>query len=99
MISVTKASKKVGWLMTQKDSGYIEFCFDKTKRGSRRQTLPDYYLPNGIIYFGPAEAMQQLSKNTSYLIPFLMQEDVSIDIDSKEDLQEAAKALNKEINV
>lgn len=94
LMSITRAPKKVGWLMEEKESGYIGFCFNSLKRSSRRQALPDYYLPNGVIYFAPTEVMEHLSKNTSHILPFLMDDAVSIDIDSKEDLREAAGILN-----
>lgn len=94
LISMTRAPKKVGWLMEDKASGYVGFCFDISRRSSRRQALPDYYFPNGVIYFGPTAIMEHLSKDTSRILPFLMDKEVSIDIDSKEDLREAADILN-----
>lgn len=94
LISIISAPKKVGWLMYKKDSSYIDFCFDKKKRKSRRQELPDYYFPNGAIYFGPTEIMMHLSKNTSRILPFMMDEEASIDIDSPEDLGRAEHVLN-----
>ena len=94
LISIISAPKKVGWLMHKKDSSYIDFCFDKKRRKSRRQELPDYYFPNGAIYFGPTEIMLRLSKGASRLLPFLMEEKVSIDIDSPDDLKKAEHVLN-----
>lgn len=93
LISVVSAPKKLGWLMQKKKSGYIEFCFDNSQRKSRRQELADYYLPNGAIYFGPARLMTRLSVHTSHLVPFIMGQESSIDIDSKKDLEEAAIKL------
>src|SRR3989338_576237 len=94
LISIIPAPKKVGWLMHKRDHSYIDFCFYKKRRKSRRQELPDYYLPNGVIYFGPTEVMMHLSKNTSRMLPFMMDQGVSIDIDSPEDLKSAAHVLN-----
>ncbi len=99
LISVTRAPKKVGWLMQQNQSGYIGFCFDDSQRGSRRQDLPEYYFPNGVIYLGLTTVMQHLSKNVSRLLPFMMESEVSIDIDSKKDLQEAMKILRNRIGI
>lgn len=95
LISVTTAPPKAGWLMQKKDSGYIEYCFDQTQRKSRRQELPDYYWPNGAIYFGPTASMLNLSQNILSILPFFMPDDVSADIDSQQDLQKVAKIFDQ----
>jgi len=94
LVSVTLAPRKVGWLMQKKDSVYIDFCFDISNVKRLRQEMSDYYLPNGAIYFGPIGILKKQGFYTPQVLPFLMKDTVSIDIDSPKDLEEALKIFN-----
>jgi len=93
LMSVVTLHQKSGWIMQMVESGYIEFCLDLTKERRNRQKNPNFYLPNGAIYFGPTKNMEELSSTTAKTMPFIMSQESSIDIDSKEDLKEAQKIL------
>ncbi len=93
LVSVVKAPKKNAWLMEENAKGYVGFCLG-TKKNKRRQALPDYYLPNGIIFFGPAEVIQKEGFYSRRTLPFVMEEDISIDVDTSEDLRRALEIHN-----
>jgi CMP-N-acetylneuraminic acid synthetase len=76
-----------------KDSGHVYSHYDMDLKNPRRQNLPDCYTPNGAIYIASTDNFNGFySKNN---IPFIMNKDVSIDIDCHKDLKKAIKALCK----
>ncbi len=91
LVSVTKAPVKTGWLLEKNSKGYIDFCFDIKGQKIRRQNIPRYYLPNGLIYMAPIKRIYKGSFYSSCTLPFVMDEEVSIDIDSMEDFEVALK--------
>ena len=93
LVSVTEISSKYGWIMCKKEDGYINFCFEISKDKLFRKNLPQYYLPNGAIYMAPADVARRSSFYTTYTLPFVMDKEVSVDIDSKNDLENALEVL------
>ncbi len=91
LVSVVKAPAKAGWLMGQGPKGYIDFCFDVKGQKQRRQNIPSYYFPNGLIYLAPVAVIGKGSFYSSRTLPFLMDDSVSVDIDSKEDFNRALR--------
>jgi CMP-N,N'-diacetyllegionaminic acid synthase len=92
LISVTKAPQKVGWLLERKTGGYIDFCFDAVKNSTiMRQKNPEFYLPNGLIYIASCATINRARFYNGRSIPFVMSEDVSADIDTREDFDRALK--------
>jgi CMP-N-acetylneuraminic acid synthetase len=91
LVSVVKAPDKTGWLMEQSPKGYIDFCFDVKGQKQRRQNIPSYYLPNGLIYLAPVGVIGKGSFYSSRTLPFVMDDGVSVDIDSKEDFNRALR--------
>ncbi|MBL8014459.1 MAG: acylneuraminate cytidylyltransferase family protein [Candidatus Omnitrophica bacterium] len=91
LVSVTQAPFKAGWLMEQKRSGYIDYCFDIKGQKRRRQNIPSYYLPNGLIYLAPVSVIRRGSFYSLRTIPFVMDESVSVDIDERSDFDRALK--------
>jgi CMP-N-acetylneuraminic acid synthetase len=75
--------------MEVKDSGYINFCVVKSIQHMRRQNAPSYYYPNGAIYLAAAKTWEADDFLSRYRIPYVMDEDVSIDIDSQQDFDQA----------
>lgn len=91
LVSVVKAPAKAGWLMKEFPKGYIDFCFDVKGQKQRRQNIPSYYFPNGLVYLAPASVIGKGSFYSSRTLPFLMEESVSVDIDSREDFNRALR--------
>ena len=59
------------------------------KRAAFRQMLPDYYMPNGAIFFCNLSRFKK-SFYTNKVISYVMNKKVSLDID---DLQDFKKGL------
>ena len=60
----------------------------------RRQDLPPVYVPNGALYiFTVAAFRQQGTIPKSKLVPFVMLESESVDVDSEEDLRLCSRYL------
>ncbi|MBN1870844.1 MAG: acylneuraminate cytidylyltransferase family protein [Candidatus Omnitrophica bacterium] len=89
LISVTPAPMKTGWLMHQNAAGYVQFSLDFTRGKHRRQEMPQMYFPNGFIYFGPVGIMERIGSVTEMMIPYVTSKDISVDVDSLDDLKEA----------
>ncbi len=89
LISVTQVDSKALWVMGEDDdSGYIFNHFDvNLSDNSRRQALPDCYVPNGAIYLAKVDGFQGFyGKQTR---SYLMDEISSLDIDYQADLDRA----------
>jgi len=94
LAAVCKVSQKYGWLLRQSGpAGNLRFCFDVEGRNPRRQNIEDdLFLPNGAIFIVKGGEFSQgfYGEDT---VPYVMEPDVSIDIDSIEELNAAEKAL------
>ena len=101
LVSVMKAPDKVGWLMEKKNS-YVDFHF-KLSAGQKmnRQSLPRYYLPTGAIYVGPVAVIKKSKTDfyTGHVLPFEMDGEISMDIDTVEDFAEVAKIMETKITL
>ena len=86
LVSVSLAPKKTSWIMEKKGK-YLNFVFKK--RAAFRQMLPDYYMPNGAIFFCNLSRFKK-SFYTNKVISYVMNKKVSLDID---DLQDFKKGL------
>lgn len=61
---------------------------------TRRQDLPSVFMPNGALYiFTVAEFLRDQKIPRSHLIPYIMSEADSLDIDTPNDLFEAEQAI------
>jgi len=87
LVSVTEVEKKYGWLMQKDESGYIQFSFDFKKDQYNRQKLTPLFMPNGLIYIAPVEVYKDSHFYTENTLPFVMEKDISVDIDSQEDIE------------
>ena len=94
LVSVTIAPKAVVWLLEKNTSGYLDFCFPLTAQKLRRQASPRYYLPNGVIFLGPLGRARKRLFYTARTLPFVMPENASVDIDTKEDFTRALELFN-----
>lgn len=97
MVSVSNVASKYGWLMQKKNNDYIRFSFEIKKGKLLRQELPEYYLPNGAIYFAPTKNFSKKGFYGDNVLPYVMDEDRSIDIDTKEDLEKTKKILGERL--
>ena len=94
LVSVTIAPKAVPWLLEKNTSGYIDFCFPVTAPHPQRQVSLGYYLPNGVIFLGPLGRARKRLFYTARTLPFVMPENASVDIDTKEDFTRALELFN-----
>jgi len=94
MVSVVQLSEKYGYVMREDEKGYANFCFDVKSYNMRRQDMSKYYLPNGAIYFGKVQTVLEEGFYTEQTLLFPMNVSVSVDIDSKDDLDKALKLFN-----
>ena len=92
LVSVRQMSRKYGWLMKINVSGYIDFI-NKSPLEVQRQDLPELYLPNGAIFMGAMDVVEQRGFYTDKTLHFIMDEKDSIDIDTAKDLELALKNL------
>lgn len=93
LASVYSVGQKHGWIMeAAKDGRYIQFCLDVNSDNPQRQRMQSYYLPNGSIFIvkghGCAEGLYR--NNT---LPFVMNWEDSVDIDTLDDFQQAERVL------
>lgn len=71
-------------------NGELISIFDERLSNARRQDLPKCFYPNGAIYgFRVSEFLKRGGFPSNGSFPYVMSEDESIDIDTKEDLLEA----------
>ncbi len=97
LISVTQLDRKANWGMLIED-GVLEKMVPNAT--SRRQGLPDLYVPNGAIYIS---RVGDLIVNDSFIgdrcVPYIMDADRSVDIDTGADLRRAESLLNPDPKV
>lgn len=98
LISVILAQRKAALLMQRNKKGYIDQCFPIPKQGRLRQFAPDYYLPNGMVYFGPTDVVLKQGYYSGQIIPFVMEEDISVDIDTPQDLAKALEVYQRKVS-
>ena len=95
MVSVIQLPEKYGYVMREDEKGYANFCFDVKSYNMRRQDMSKYYLPNGAVYFGKVQTVLEEGFYTEQTLLFPMNASVSVDIDSKDDLDKALKLFNR----
>lgn len=75
-------------------NGYLKGIANNYYPFTRRQDLPNVYLPNGAIYIvNIQEFLQTSTLLTDKTISFVMSEDKSIDIDSLDDIERCRKKM------
>jgi CMP-N,N'-diacetyllegionaminic acid synthase len=102
LVSVTALDKKI-LKASVLVGNYLEPIYGADTQFMRRQELPDTFLPNGAIYIFSVAAFRINSGiPRSRLIPFVMRETESMDIDTEADLMRASHHLmgmdNKDFN-
>ncbi len=99
-VSVTKSEQSPFWTFSISENGKLQSLFDIDNMPARRQELPDTYYLNGAIYIAKTSWLLK-SKNflTNDTLPFIMSNDVSVDIDTKSDFEIAEKMILSKIAV
>ncbi len=94
LVSVKKMDEKMHWIMARNlKSGYLYTLSGLDMTNPRRQELPECFIPNGAIYLTKSESFDGFYG--AHTIPFVMDEQSSLDIDYKDDLSKANEVLNK----
>lgn len=93
LVSVVPVEHQYGWIMHEDRDGYIHFSISQELISQQRQGLPSLYIPNGAIYMAPVSVVMANGFYTDNTIPFVMSPEVSLDIDSKEDLENVARRI------
>ena len=89
LVSGFRVSNKNYWLLEKKNR-FIKFVF-KQKKILRRQDNRGYFLPNGAIFISKTKNLKNFYSNKTIL--YEMNENVSVDIDTKKDLELARKNI------
>ena len=95
LVSVRPVPAKYGWLMKQDEKGRLDFCLQRGAGRQQRQELPEYFLPNGAIYFLPVSVLMAGGIYATDVVPYVMPAECSVDIDTVEDLKKAAAVLSQ----
>jgi CMP-N,N'-diacetyllegionaminic acid synthase len=94
LVSVYKLPRKLGWIMSEKQNGYIDFALFSRDLPRNRQQLPmHYYMPNGAIYLAKISEFGD-SFYTDKTRCYIMNIADSVDVDEEEDFKLAEKMLN-----
>lgn len=92
LVSVYPVSVKYNWLMAE-NGPFIKFV--QQDKIVQRQALGNLYLPNGAIYIAPISTENKVKTFFDQnIIPFLMTESESIDIDTLDDFLKAEQRMN-----
>ncbi len=95
LISLKKGKKKVLKSFYKKKGNIIPIMSENTSN-INIQNLPDVFYPNGAIYiFKVSEFLKKNNFPNKKILPFIMNHDDSIDIDSKTDFINAKKLFLK----
>ncbi len=93
LISVSKVEQKILYVQGMDSNGYLYSHFDFDLSNPRRQELPSCYLPNGAIFISSVKEFNGFYGNK--IIPYIMDDAKSIDIDHHHDLKKASDMLKK----
>lgn len=96
LISVYETDNKILKAFKENDNGYIEGISNNRYPFARRQDLPKTYMSNGAIYIiKTSEFIRSKKLFSKKSVPFEMDEDKSLDIDTADDLNKAKKYLSE----
>jgi CMP-N,N'-diacetyllegionaminic acid synthase len=88
LISVCNVKQHPYWMKVINKEGKLQNLMVKNKVNTRRQKLPNIFIPNGSIYISDIKAFNKCkSFITEKTIPYLMDENVSFDIDNLFDIK------------
>lgn len=95
VVSVFEMTPSPCWsFRLEKD--YLKNFFDKKYLAMRSQDLPKIYIPNGAIYIASVKTLKEFNSfYSSLILPYIMSQEKSIDIDTEEDLKKSRNFLKK----
>lgn len=95
-ISVLEAEKHPYKSFTIAPNGNLQSLFNEKTTNENRQNLPKCYHPNGAMYaFLVKEFLENDAIPSNKCIPYIMNKEESIDIDSEDDLQQVKDKVEK----
>lgn len=90
LISVSEMEKSPFKMFTLNAKGCLQSLFDEKLSNARRQDLPAVFAPNGAIYvFRISEFKTRGGFPSNESIPFIMNKEDSLDIDTEDDIHRA----------
>lgn len=96
--SVCLASKSPFWMFVKNKNGYLDKVISNDNESSLRQNLPTVYELNGAIYMiSMKELFNKRTLITEKTIPYIMERNISLDIDYLDEFK-AAEREHKKIN-
>jgi CMP-N-acetylneuraminic acid synthetase len=95
VFSCCKVKAKYQWIMKCNNQGYADFIdpVQQSKNKHARQNNEDIILPNGAIFILSTNDLSQFYNQRT--IPYLMDENCSIDIDTQEDFEQASNLFSE----
>jgi CMP-N,N'-diacetyllegionaminic acid synthase len=85
-VSVSEATKSPYWMFKLDDDFVLQRLLDKDEMITRRQDLPEIFVPNGALYIIKADSLEKYkSFYTNDTLGFLMPRERSHDIDDEID--------------
>jgi len=98
LISVYAPEKSPYKCFIRDQSGYLTGLVNNEAPFMNRQELPEVFMPNGAIYiFSIEEFLRGKSIPVNRVIPFIMNERESLDIDTQDDVDLVEKIMQKDI--
>lgn len=95
VISVNEVEHNPYWSFILQGN-YLQSLFDRKYLDMRRQDLPKVYMPNGAIFIStPTILKNQRSFYPNKIIPFILETNRSIDIDTEYDFKIAEYLMDK----
>ncbi len=93
LISVYGFNKQIVRFKQTNSLGYLEQLFDGNPNVQRQEQKPVYFV-NGSIYFSTARTLlKHKSFHLGKVIPFIMDEQLSIDVDTLNDIKEVERRI------
>ncbi|WP_255554663.1 cytidylyltransferase domain-containing protein [Polynucleobacter sp. MWH-HuK1] len=87
LVSVSEVQKSPFKMFTLDEKGRLQSLFDEKLSNARRQDLPEVFAPNGAIYvFRASEFKSRGGFPSNGSIPFVMNTEDSLDIDTEDDI-------------
>lgn len=94
LVSVSEMEKSPFKMFTLDAKGCLQSLFDEKLSNARRQDLPAVFAPNGAIYvFRVSEFKARSGFPSNGSLPFIMNQEDSLDIDTEDDIRRAEMIL------
>lgn len=90
LLSVYELASKFNWILRQ-ESDLVKFLQEGSQKSQRQGLRNKLFMPNGAIYIAPILENRVHDIFGENILPFVMSENESIDIDTSEDFIEAEK--------